>query len=54
MFDIPMDLKSLEKSIIAYEQQPGVWVCSIPYSFLEPYLSLQGMELLGLVDEPGA
>lgn len=32
----------------------GAQVYEIPYEFLEPYLSLQGMELLGLVSPPGA
>ena len=32
----------------------GPQIFSIPYSFLEPYLSLQGMELLGPVVRPGA
>ena len=38
--------------LAAYAAGPQIF--SIPYTFLEPYLSLQGMELLGLVDQPGA
>lgn len=38
--------------LAAYAAGPQIF--SIPYDFLEPYLSLQGMELLGLADKPGA
>ena len=38
--------------LAAYAAGPQIF--SIPYTFLEPYLSLQGMELLGLADQPGA
>ena len=38
--------------LAAYAAGPQIF--SIPYSFLEPYLSLQGMELLGLAEKPGA
>jgi hypothetical protein len=40
-----------------YELAPyafGPQIYEIPYEFLEPYLSLQGMDLLGLVTPPGA
>lgn len=32
----------------------GAQIYKIPYDVLEPYLSLQGMEILGLVTSPGA
>ena len=32
----------------------GAQVYEISYEFLRPYLSLQGLELLGLAEEPGA
>lgn len=38
--------------LAAYAAGPQIF--SIPYTFLEPYLSLQGMELLGLVEKPSA
>lgn len=39
---------------IAYEQQPGVWVCSIPYSFLKtiPEIDLQNVNTTLTVGEP--
>ncbi|MBQ8390487.1 MAG: DUF3298 domain-containing protein [Oscillibacter sp.] len=32
----------------------GAQIFEIPYEFLKPYLSLQGLEVLGLAEEPGA
>lgn len=32
----------------------GPQIFEIPYEFLKPYLSLQGLEILGLAEEPGA
>lgn len=32
----------------------GAQIFQIPYAYLEPYLSTQGLAILGLADEPGA
>lgn len=54
---VSFDADGMTVSYSPYELAPyafGSQIYKIPYDVLEPYLSLQGMEILGLVTPPGA